>query len=152
MGFTDYIVKNKAVICALDAVSWEDAIMRGGMVLVDKGAATTGYLETIVRKCRDNGPYIVIAPGIAMPHARPEEGALALGYGIVTLKQPVVFNDPDNDPVSLLIFMAAPSVKEHNEVAVSQIADLCDDEEAVEAISAASSAEEIIDILINQGI
>lgn len=152
MGFTDYIVKKKAVICALDAASWEDAIKEGGRILVDKGAATEEYLENIVRKCKENGPYIVIAPGIAMPHARPEEGALALGYGIVTLKNPVVFNDPDNDPVSLLIFMAAPSVKEHNEVAVSQIADLCDDEEAVEKIIAASTSDEIIDILINQGL
>ena len=152
MGFTDYIVKKKAVICALDVTSWEEAIMKGGQILVEKGAANTEYLETIIKKCKDNGPYIVIAPGIAMPHARPEEGALALGYGIVTLKTPVSFHDPDNDPIQLLIFMAAPSVKEHNEVAVSQIADLCDDEEVIEKIMNASSAEEIIDLVANQGI
>ncbi|MDA3812091.1 MAG: PTS sugar transporter subunit IIA [Spirochaetaceae bacterium] len=152
MGFTDYIKKERAVICALEVNNWEEAIIKGGQILVDKGAATKEYLETIVRKCKENGPYIVIAPGIAMPHARPEEGALALGYGIVTLKKPVSFNDPDNDPVELLIFMAAPSVKEHNEQAVSQIADLCDDEEVVEAICRASSVNEIIDVLLNQGI
>jgi mannitol/fructose-specific phosphotransferase system IIA component (Ntr-type) len=45
--------------------------------------------------------------------------------------------------------MAAPSVKEHNEEAVSQIADLCDDEEAVEAMMKASDATEIITILEN---
>jgi len=151
MGFTDYIVKENAVICALDVNNWEDAIIKGGQVLVEKGAATTEYLETIVKKCKDNGPYIVIAPGIAMPHARPEEGALALGYGIVTLKNPVTFKDPDNDPVELLIFMAAPTVKEHNEEAVSQIADLCDDEEAMKQIIKASSADEIINVLVNQG-
>jgi mannitol/fructose-specific phosphotransferase system IIA component (Ntr-type) len=152
MGFTDYIVKESAVICALNADNWEDAIMKGGQILVDKGAATNEYLETIVQKCKDNGPYIVIAPGIAMPHARPEEGALALGYGIVTLKNPVTFKDPDNDPVELLIFMAAPSVKEHNEEAVCQIADLCDDEEAVKKIIRASTVSEIIDVLKNQGL
>jgi len=43
-------------------------------------------------------------------------------------------------------------VKEHNEQAVSQIADLCDDEDAVAAICKASSVNEIIDVLINQGI
>lgn len=152
MGFTDYIVKERAVICALDVDNWEKAIIQGGRILVDKGAATTEYLKTIVKKCKDNGPYIVIAPGIAMPHARPEEGALALGYGIVTLKNPVTFKDPDNDPVELLIFMAAPSVKEHNEQAVCQIADLCDDEEAVRDICRASSVNEIIEVLINQEI
>lgn len=152
MGFTDYIIKENAVICALDVDNWEDAIMKGGQILVDKGAATQDYLKTIVKKCKDNGPYIVIAPGIAMPHARPEEGALALGYGIVTLKNPVTFKDPDNDPVELLIFMAAPNVKLHNEEAVSQIADLCDDEKAVTAICKASSVNEIIDIVVNSGV
>jgi mannitol/fructose-specific phosphotransferase system IIA component (Ntr-type) len=149
MGFTEYIVEKKAVICGLEVDNWEDAILKGGRILIDNGAASEEYLSTIVKKCKDNGPYIVIAPGIAMPHARPEEGALALGYGIVTLKTPVSFKDPDNDPISLLIFMAAPSVKEHNEEAVSQIADLCDDEEAVEAMMKASDATEIITILEN---
>ncbi|MDC7225153.1 MAG: PTS sugar transporter subunit IIA [Spirochaetales bacterium] len=149
MGFTEYIVEKKAVICGLEVDTWEDAILKGGRILVDNGAASEDYLATIIRKCKDNGPYIVIAPGIAMPHARPEEGALSLGYGIVTLKMPVSFKDPDNDPISLLIFMAAPSVKEHNEEAVSQIADLCDDEDAVEAMIKASDVSEILTILEN---
>ena len=149
MGFTEYIVERKAVICGLEADTWEEAILKGGRILVDNGAASEEYLSTIVQKCKDNGPYIVIAPGIAMPHARPEEGALALGYAIVTMKKPVIFNDPDNDPISLMIFMAAPSVKEHNEEAISQIADLCDDEDAIEAMMKASDVSEIITILEN---
>lgn len=147
MGFIDYLVTERAIICGLEAESWEDAIIKGGRILTERGAATQEYLTTIVRKCRDNGPYIVIAPGIAMPHARPEEGALALGYGLVTLKNPVVFNDPDNDPISLLIYIAAPDVKAHNEEAISQVADLCDEEEYVEALIKASTTDEIISIL-----
>lgn len=147
MGFTEYIIENKAVISGLDAKDWKEAILKGGRVLADRGVCTEGYLQTIIKKCEDNGPYIVIAPGIAMPHARPEEGALKLGYGIVTLKNPVSFKDPDNDPISLLIYMAAPSVKEHNEEAVSQIADICDEEDIVNAIIKAGSDDEIITIL-----
>ncbi|MDC7221160.1 MAG: PTS sugar transporter subunit IIA [Spirochaetales bacterium] len=147
MGFTDYLINEKAVICGLKADNWEDAIVKGGQVLVEKGAATQEYLTTIVKKIKDNGPYIVIAPGIAMPHARPEEGALALGYGLVTLDPPVVFNDPDNDPISLLIYIAAPDVKAHNEEAITQVADLCDEEDQVEALVKAKSEDEIIEIL-----
>lgn len=147
MGFYDYIVERKAVLCGLQASDWKDSILKGGQLLVNNGAATQAYLETIVEKCVKNGPYIVIAPGIAMPHARPEEGALALGYGLVTLKNPVNFGDPDNDPVELLIFMAAPSVKEHNEEAVTQIADLCDDEAAIQNILKANKASEIVELL-----
>jgi len=150
MGFTDYIIKNRAVVSGLEAGDWKEAVLKGGRVLTDRGVCTEGYLQTIIRKCEENGPYIVIAPGIAMPHARPEEGALKLGYGIVTLRNPVSFHDPDNDPVSLLIFMAAPSVKEHNEEAVSQIADLCDEEDTVNALIQAGSDDEILNILKEQ--
>lgn len=147
MGFTEYLIENEAIICGLEVSNWGDSILHGGQVLTLEGACTQEYLHTIVKKCLANGPYIVIAPGIAMPHARPEEGALALGYGLVTLKEPVSFNDPDNDPISLLIFMAAPDVKAHNEEAVCQIADLCDEEEVVKKIIAAKSKSEIIEIL-----
>lgn len=147
MGFIDYIVNEESVVCNLDVKTWEESIIQGGQPLVDRGVTTPEYMETIVAKCVTNGPYIVVAPGIAMPHARPEEGALKLGYSIVTLKNPVVFKDPDNDPIELLIFMAAPDVKAHNEEAVCQIADLCDDEEVVEKIMKAASSSEIIEIL-----
>lgn len=147
MGFIDYIVREKAVVAHLEAHSWEDAILKGGAQMVEKGSCTREYLETIVRKCRDNGPYIVIAPGIAMPHARPEEGALKLGYSLVTLKNGVLSGESENDPIRLLIYLAAPSVKEHNEEAISQVADLCDDQDAIEKILAAGSREEILEIL-----
>lgn len=147
MSFIQYITRNKAVICGLKAKDWQDAILSGGKVLLDQQGVTPGYLKTIVDKCKANGPYIVIAPGIAMPHARPEEGARSLCYGIVTLAEPVVFGDPDNDPISLLIFMAAASVREHNEQAVSQIADICDDEDLVASIMNAKSDKEILALL-----
>ncbi|NCD33520.1 MAG: PTS ascorbate-specific transporter subunit IIA [Spartobacteria bacterium] len=147
MSFREYIVNEKAVLCNVDAADWEDAIIKGGQLLLDRGACTPEYLTTIIKKCKENGPYIIIAPGMAMPHARPEEGALALGYGIVTLKTPVHFGDPDNDPIELLIYIAAPSVKEHNEEAVCQVADICDDEELVESIMRAESADVILKLL-----
>lgn len=151
MGFIDYIIDESSVICNLEVDNWEDAVIKGGAMMVEKGVSTPEYMTTIVQKCKDNGPYIVIAPGIAMPHARPEEGAIKLGYSIVTLKEGVNFGEEDNDPISLLIYLAAPSVKEHNEEAICQIADLCDDEAAVEKIMQAQSESEIIEVLKNFG-
>ena len=40
---------------------------------------------------RDMGPYIVLAPGLAMPHARPEMGAKQVGAALVTLEKPIDF-------------------------------------------------------------
>ena len=67
----------------------------------------------IKRNHREMGPYMVIAPGIMLAHARPEEGATALGLTILTLREPVVFGSEQNDPVRLVITLATPDEKSH---------------------------------------
>lgn len=37
------------------------------------------YVTAIVEQHQRLGPYYVLAPGLAMPHARPEEGAKGPG-------------------------------------------------------------------------
>ena len=44
------------------------------------------YTEAMIDVVRDMGPYIVLAPGLAMPHARPEMGAKQVGTALVTLE------------------------------------------------------------------
>ncbi len=46
-----------------------------------------------------NSAHIVIAPGIALPHARPEDGVIDSTVAVVRLAEPVNFGNEDNDPV-----------------------------------------------------
>jgi PTS system ascorbate-specific IIA component len=48
------------------------------------------YVTAIVEQHHTLGPYYVLA-GLAMPHARPEEGAKGLGLSLLKLKQGVSF-------------------------------------------------------------
>ncbi len=48
-----------------------------------------------------------------MPHARPEAGALEVGFSAITLAKPVAFGNPDNDPVRLVIAFCAPNHDAH---------------------------------------
>ena len=61
------------------------------------------------------GPYCAIAPGIAIPHARPEAGAKENGYSAVTLAEPVEFGSPDNDPIFLVLGFCALDHDSHIE-------------------------------------
>ena len=49
--------------------------------LVDAEKVTPAYVDDIVAGVRDLGPYIVIAPHVALPHARPESGAIEPAIG-----------------------------------------------------------------------
>lgn len=60
----------KAVRVQVHANNWEDVVRIGGQVMVDNGLVTPSYIDAMVKTVTEMGPYIVIAPGIAMPRAR----------------------------------------------------------------------------------
>ena len=63
----------------VNASDWEEAVRIGAGMLVEQGCAKQSYVDGIIASVKELGPYIVIADGIAMPHTRPEQGAIGIG-------------------------------------------------------------------------
>ena len=82
---------------------WQSAVRRGGGLLIQQGICTQEYVEACIQASLEMGPYMVLSPGIALAHSRPEAGALKVGMSIITLDPPIYFGNKDNDPVRLLI-------------------------------------------------
>jgi PTS system ascorbate-specific IIA component len=97
----------------VDVADWAAAVRAAAQLLVDAGAATATYADRCVQIVREQGPYIVIAPGLALAHARPEDGAQALALSAVTLATPVRFGHATNDPVDLVLAFASPDRDMH---------------------------------------
>lgn len=121
----------------------DEAVRRSGELLVKNNLATDAYIEGMIKNVEVNGTYIVIAPGIAMPHARPEEGALAIGFSVVTLAEPVVFGHPKNDPVKIVIGLCAVDHQTHLK-ALAELVEILSHEENVERFLKAKEAKEIL--------
>jgi mannitol operon transcriptional antiterminator len=68
------LLTEKTIKLNARAGNWEEAIRIGGELLVKNDFVEERYVEAMVSNVREMGPYIVIAPGVAMPHARPEDG------------------------------------------------------------------------------
>ena len=124
------------------AETWEDVIRHGGQLMVDGGFTEPTYTEAMIDVVRDMGPYIVLAPGLAMPHARPEMGAKQVGAALVTLEKPIDFGSPENDPVSVAVFLCAPNKEEHIQL-LTDIATLFEDEEFLDAAVNFESIEDV---------
>ena len=124
------------------AETWEDMIRHGGQLMVDAGFTDPTYTEAMIDVVRDMGPYIVLAPGLAMPHARPEMGAKQVGTALVTLEKPIDFGSPENDPVSVAVFLCAPNKDEHIQL-LTDIATLFEDEEFLDAAVNFESIEDV---------
>jgi mannitol/fructose-specific phosphotransferase system IIA component (Ntr-type) len=94
------------------------------------------------------GPYIVIAPGIAMPHARPEDGVKQVCMSLITLKEPVKFGNETNDPVKLVIEFGAIDNHTHLQ-ALSQLMNLFTSKKYTESVINTLNINEVLKIINN---
>lgn len=128
------------------ADDWEAAVRAAGQVLSDAGITDPAYGEAMVASVRQIGPYIVIAPGIAMPHARPTDGVHRLGIALVRLSRPVRFGHETNDPVDLVFALAAVDPETHLK-ALTQLSGLLSSETGVERLRAATDIPTVMAVL-----
>ncbi|MDF2505670.1 PTS sugar transporter subunit IIA [Clostridium sp.] len=103
----------------------------------------------MVENVKELGSYIVIAKGIAMPHARPEKGSKDIGLSLVTLKNPICFGNSENDPVKAIISFCAKDNISHLDI-LSELMELFEDEEFQQLINEAKEEEEIISYIQNK--
>ncbi|TVR91970.1 MAG: PTS ascorbate-specific transporter subunit IIA [Spirochaetaceae bacterium] len=146
-GFVARVVASGTISVKQAASDWEAAVQLGGDMMVKAGLVEPSYVQAMIENHKTIGPYYVIAPGIAMPHAKPENGVLKTGYAVVTLANPVEFGDEENDPVDILIFAGAVNREEHNEEVVPQVAELCDSEAYVQRLREADSTAAAVAVL-----
>ncbi|MDI3518209.1 MAG: mannitol operon transcriptional activator [Caldanaerobacter sp.] len=132
----------------VEAKDWEEAVRIGGELLEKSGVVESRYIEAMIETVKDMGPYIVIAPGVAMPHARPNAGVKKVGMSLITLKNPINFGNKDNDPVKIVVSFAAVDNTQHLE-ALRQLVEVLANNELLKKIMDAKSEEEVVE-LINQ--
>ncbi len=129
----------------LDSVAtWEEAIRISAQPLLDKGNITEQYVQAMIENVTTNGPYIVIVPGIAMPHAKNEGGVLKTGISFLKLKEPVFF--PEEKDVTILFTLAAEDSTGHLEL-ISDLSSILIDEDIMAQFMQASSEEEVIRLI-----
>jgi PTS system ascorbate-specific IIA component len=141
-GTLGHLLPDAGIAIAAKATDWRDAVRAAGAALVATGATTDAYTDEMIATVEQLGPYIVIAPGIALAHSRPSAAVLRAGMSLVTLAHPVEFGNKANDPVSLVIGLAAPDDEGHVG-ALATLAEFLVDEDRRAALQAATSTAAI---------
>lgn len=131
------------------AADWKEAVRDAGELLVATGATTAEYTAEMIRNVEENGPYIVIAPGFAFAHARPSPAVHRTGMSWLRLAQPVEFGHEANDPVHLVVALAAEDASAHT-AAMASLARLLADPETSRALHEAPTPEALHAVLAGQ--
>ena len=126
--------------------NWQDAIRKGGELLVASNMAESRYIDAMIDGVNEHGPYIVLMPGVAMPHARGESGVISNGLSLITLAEPVDFLDSENNPVYIVICLAAADNSAHLE-AIQNLVWFLDSSENITAVINADEIEQVMDIV-----
>ena len=98
-----------------EAKDWKDAVYHAGELLYQDGAVEERYIDAMIQKIETYGPYIVICPGTALPHANVDEGVINEAASLVRLKNPICFHHEANDPVRYVIGMSVKSAESVNQ-------------------------------------
>lgn len=141
---------NESKVQFVPSVSdWKSAIELAGRPLLNEGAISQSYIDAIIQQKEATGPYFVIAPGIAMPHARPEQGAVSLGLSVLKIGEPVNFDSEENGPVVAVFMFSAPDSNSHIEM-ISQLAEVLSDDDMMEKVFAVQSTDELQALLLSK--
>ncbi|MCA0985152.1 BglG family transcription antiterminator [Halobacillus yeomjeoni] len=126
--------------------NWEKAIQTAAKPLLDNQSIGEEYVQAMIENVHELGPYIVIAPDIALPHARPEAGVNKLGMSLLQLKEPVHFSEQAKHKAHLVIVLAAIDNETHLK-ALAQLSEVLSEEQAIEQLKEAKDEKEILSVI-----
>jgi PTS system ascorbate-specific IIA component len=140
------LISVDAIELDVAADDWRAAVMAAGDLLVQTGATQPAYTDAMLATIDEHGPYIVIAPGFALAHARPDESVERTGLSFARLAAPVEFGSDDNDPVAIVMGLAAADATQHQQ-ALAALAGVLADGDKRAQLDTAATPEAVLDVL-----
>jgi len=140
------LLNQENVIIREAAADWKDAIRISVKPLEERGFVEPEYKEAIIANVEALGAYIVIAPHVALPHARPEQGVIKSQLAVTLFRKGVKFENKET-PVKLFIVLAAENNDSHLETLV-MLSEILKDEGNVEKMISADSAKSLYQYFI----
>ena len=140
------LLKSRNIAVSVKAADWREVVDETGKLLLKAEQIEEKYIEAMKQSIVDNGPYVVIGEGIALLHARPEDGVKENCLSLITLEDPVEFGNENNDPVKIAFAFGTVDNDKHVKT-ISELSVVLMEESAVDKIAEMGSAEEILDYI-----
>lgn len=127
------IIEKKHYIFKKSFDSWEDAIRVSCEPLIKDGSIDDCYADEIISCINEYGPYIVIAPMIALPHSQENaKGVHKTAVSFMKVETAVEFDREDRDKDAKLFFTIASANHDKHLKNLTQLAEMLVNEELVD--------------------
>ncbi|MGB4706275.1 MAG: PTS sugar transporter subunit IIA [Aquiluna sp.] len=137
-----------AIAIEPSCANFSEAVSKATSLLVATGSATKKYVDETLAALETLGPYFVVAPGLAIAHAKPSDSVLRPAMALLKLAEPVT-SGSHNDPVSLVFAMCSPDSEAHIEM-LSEFGALMSGKGVINSLLNASAESVIRQILASK--
>lgn len=125
--------------------TWQDSIRASCQPMIDNNIIDACYCDAIIDCVEKYGPYIVIAPNIAMPHSTENAiGVHETCIGFMKVEKPVHF-DPNNTEMDARLFFVLASVDHEKHLAnIMALSEMLMNEELVEDLLKVNNDDDLL--------
>ena len=78
-----------------EEMKWQDAIRISGETLLEDQSIRQSYIDSIIHKTDQYGPYMFITKQVFLAHSEIEDGVESMGFSMTIFKKPVEFRTLD---------------------------------------------------------
>ena len=124
--------------------SWQDAITASYQPLLKDGTVNDEYVKQVIACVEKYGPYIVLVPGIAMPHSTEgASGCFGTAISFMRVENEVDFDPEDEEKKATLFFSLASLDHEQHLANIQSLMEVLMNEECVEELKKATCKEDL---------
>lgn len=124
--------------------NWKQGIALAAQPLLNQDYFEQSYITSMIDSVKKLGPYIVIAPEIAIAHARPNDEVNKIGLSLLKLNQHINFSE-EGHYASLIFVLSAVDNEGHLEI-LRHLATTLGDQEVVNQLLKAQEVKDILNI------
>ena len=130
--------------------SWEDAVRAGAQPLIRDGAIEEVYIQSMIDCINKYGPYIVIAPDVAMPHAQGGSvGVKETAIAFMKTRRKVHFSDSPEHDARLFFVLASVDSDSHMDMLQSLVEEISD-EDFLASLVEADNVDELKNLILSR--
>lgn len=131
-------------------MNWEEAINFAANPLIESKTIEPSYIDAMINRIKEFGPFVDLGMGIALPHARPEDGVNKVGMSFLRCQEPINLLDDPKHSIKIFIVLSAVDNEAHLR-ALSALTQILSDHEQLQALLNATSVAEVENILKTKG-
>lgn len=135
-------------------LTWQDAIRECVKPLCADGTVDPVYADEIIACVEKHGPYIVLIPGVAMPHSTENaHGCNATAIGFMHCAQPVHFEEGNPEKDAQVFFTLCDTDPDAHLANMQRLYAVLSNDEAIARLKEAAGPEDllVVDELVNEG-